>query len=113
MDDSPQAVSSALSAIHAALLAGDFASMAALNQSLEHILSKPSGSLGKANVAALRALRSKAEENTVLLRAAQRGFRAAQRRIAEIRGVATGLTTYSAAGQRSTAVYGASSDHRA
>jgi hypothetical protein len=64
------------------------------------------------DAAALDQLQRKASENAALLLAAQRGLRAAQRRIAEIRGVASGLTTYTATGHRQYSAQRTGSDHR-
>jgi hypothetical protein len=110
MTTRPDPILDGLSAIHAALLHGDFAALAALAQDLEQGLTQPAPIR---DAAALSLMRRKATENAALLLAAQRGLRAAQRRIAEIRGVATGLTTYTAAGSRLHSVQRTGSDHRA
>lgn len=48
----------------------------------------------------LAVIRRKLERNAACLQAAARGIRAARRRIAEVRGAASGLGTYDAAGRR-------------
>lgn len=48
----------------------------------------------------LRAIRQKAHRNAILLLAAQRGIRAARRRVAEIRTASSGLVTYDRSGKR-------------
>ena len=103
-------LSDSLTALHRALLAGDFRAMTGLTHQIERHLD--SGAAQGLDAAALSRLRRLADENAVLLRAAQRGLRAAQRRIAEIRGVATGLTTYTAGGQRRTSASASGPDHR-
>lgn len=110
MNDSHRAVADRLAAIRRAALGGDFAAMPALGQELELLLAP--GQFAPTRDAAL-ALHRQAQENAVLLRATQRGLRAAQRRLAEIRGVAAGLTTYSAQGTRKTTALRLGPDHRA
>lgn len=110
MADSHAAIAESLAAIRRAALGGDLAAMPALSQGLDLLLLSPGFSLSPDAAQSLHRL---AEENAVLLRAAQRGLRAARRRLAEIRGVATGLTTYSAQGQRQTAALRPGRDHRA
>lgn len=110
MGDSAPAIAACLGAIHRAVLAGDFPALPGLCATLEQGLG--SGEIA-ASEGAARDLRRLAQENAVLLRAAQRGLRAAQRRVAEIRGVASGLTTYSATGLRQTSPLHSGSDHRA
>ena len=99
-----------LTALHRALLAGDFRALTGLTHQIERHLD--GGATKGLDAAALAGLRRLADENAILLRAAQRGLRAAQRRIAEIRGVATGLTTYTAGGQRRTSASASGPDHR-
>lgn len=110
MDDSHAAVANSLGAIRRAALGGDFTALPALSRELEDHLQGARRSASRETAAALQRL---AAENAVLLRAAQRGLRAAQRRLAEIRGVADGFTTYSAQGQRRTSGLRGGSDHRA
>ncbi len=98
-----------MKAINAALLSGDYPSMAAMTEHLERALA---GKLEGLNKTGLMQLRAQAQTNAVLLQSAQRGLRAAQRRIAEIRGVAAGLSTYSAKGQRTYSAQRAGQDHR-
>lgn len=103
-------LSDSLTAMNRALLAGDFRAMPDLTRQIERHLEQ--GAAKGLAPAALTRLRRQADENAVLLRSAQRGLRAAQRRIAEIRGVATGLTTYTAGGQRRTSAPALGPDHR-
>ena len=105
-----ETLTDSLTALHRAQLRGDFRAMTGLTHQIERHLD--SGVAQGLDTAALSRLRRLADENAVLLRAAQRGLRAAQRRIAEIRGVTTGLTTYTAGGQRRTNASAAGPDHR-
>ena len=99
-----------LDAIRQSILTGDFAALAILTQSLEAALGRPKAALDRKTLIALQA---KADRNAALLRAAQRGLRAAQRRISEIRGVSLGLSTYDASGQRAYQAHSVNPDHRA
>ena len=108
--DSQALLHDSLTALHRALLAGDFRAMTGLTQQIERHLD--GGAALGLDATALARLRCLANENAVLLRSAQRGLRAAQRRIAEIRGVATGLTTYTAGGQRRTSAPASGPNHR-
>jgi hypothetical protein len=110
MDKASEELLASLTCMHAALLSGDFAAMAGLTERLERQLTR---GLITTDPVMLRDLRKKSAENAVLLRSAQRGLRAAQRRIAEIRGVSAGLTTYSADGQRTYSAHRGGPDHRA
>jgi hypothetical protein len=112
MDSPASPLLTAMTQMHTALLSGDFAAMAGLTQILEAQMS-----LGPRDMAGFAAqgpaLRRMAAENEALLRSTQRGLRAAQRRIAEIRGVSSGLSTYTADGTRNYRALRDGPDHRA
>lgn len=110
MADPAQDMLATMAATHRALLAGDFAALAQLAPLLDACRAALPPHLP---APALQALQRKAHENAALLRAAQRGLRSAARRIAEIRGVATGLSTYTAGGARQHTGPRGGSDHRA
>lgn len=88
-----------LDRVHAALMAGDLASLAAHVAALEAL---PTERLAGLGAAPLGRLRAKADRNARCLEAAGRGLRAAQRRLAEIRAAGQGLQTYDVQGQRRT-----------
>lgn len=98
-----------LDAITQAILTGDLARLSELTRALEQTLTRP-GALAGSN--ALTALQAKVDRNATLLRAAQRGLRSAQRRLAEIRGVSRGLSTYDADGHRAFKAGPGLADHR-
>lgn len=85
--------------LHAALRAGQIEQIADLVTQIEEKLAEVS----PADRHLLRRLQAKANSNGQLLEAAGRGIRAAQRRIAEIAAVRSGLATYDRAGQRQEA----------
>jgi hypothetical protein len=85
-----------LDRIHDALRAADYAALSALEQSLLQEIARPAA----LSAADLQLIRHRAERNAACLVAAQRGIRAARRRLAEIRGAASGLVTYDRAGKR-------------
>lgn len=82
---------------YTALLKSDFAALAPISARLEEELARASSGLG---AEALRRIRQKADRNAVVLLAAQRGMRAARRRLEEIRSAASGLVTYDRSGKR-------------
>lgn len=82
---------------YAALLKSDLTALPGLAAQLEQELQHGAQSYGEAD---LRAIRLKADRNAVVLLAAQRGIRAARRRVAEIRAAASGLVTYDRSGKR-------------
>lgn len=99
-----------LDAITQAILTGDLAGLSGLTVLLEEDLTRHQGDLDRES---LEAMQKKVDRNAALLRAAQRGLRAAQRRLAEIRGVSQGLTTYDAQGLRATRPQSGLADRRA
>ena len=82
---------------HQALLRSDYAALAELGAMLEREMVTPNRKIDESG---LRVIRRKAERNAVCLMAAQRGIKAARRRLAEIRSNAKGLVTYNRAGKR-------------
>ncbi len=80
---------------HGALLAGDLAALAGLDDRL----SAAAEALPTLNLATARRLQRKAERNARLLQAAGRGLRAARDRMAEI-ATGPGLATYDAQGRK-------------
>jgi hypothetical protein len=85
-----------LDATHAALLDGDLDAIGALAAQLDGLL----GTLGAISGETLSLIRTKAVRNAAVLRAAEQGVRAAQRRLAELREAASGHRTYGRDGHR-------------
>ncbi len=83
--------------VYAALRRADYGALAGLTERLERELEAPSEKYTEARLAIIR---RKAERNAACLLAAQRGIRAARRRLADIRSTATGLVTYDRSGHR-------------
>ena len=86
-----------LDQVYEALLRSDFAALPGMTLLLEQELQSPSMTLTAAH---LSTIRHKAERNGTCLIAAQRGVKAARRRLAEIRSNAGGLVTYDRKGRR-------------
>jgi len=86
-----------LDLVYDALLRADFASLPMMAEELERELATPSVKLSESQLAIIR---RRAERNGACLIAAQRGVKAARRRLAEIRSTATGLVTYDRSGRR-------------
>ena len=86
-----------LDQVYDALLRSDYASLQGMAAQLEQELRNPVAQMSEAN---LSIIRRKAERNGACLLAAQRGVKAARRRLAEIRSTATGLVTYDRSGRR-------------
>lgn len=82
---------------YAALLRTDLAALAGLSAALERELQLVAGGLAEVQ---LRAIRQKADRNAVVLLAAQRGIRAARRRLQEVRSASSGLVTYDRSGRK-------------
>ncbi len=99
-----------LDEITQAILTGDLSGLSDLTGTLENTLSRHKDLLDRQT---LQSMQKKLDRNAALLRAAQRGLRAAQRRLAEIRGVSQGLTTYDATGTRLCRPPSGHADHRA
>lgn len=95
--DPLQRLDHTMDALRAALLSGDLLALAPL----EAILTAESRSLAAETPAdSLARLRGKAAQNEVLLAAALRGLRSAQRRMAEIEAIQNGFSTYDHQGLR-------------
>lgn len=86
-----------LDQVYEALLQSDYAALPGMTEELEQELLSPSTVLTQTH---LTAIRRKAERNGACLLAAQRGVKAARRRLAEIRSTASGLVTYDRQGRR-------------
>lgn len=89
-------VASLLDEIHQTLLARHYDRLSPLTLALEDALSRAKN----LDSAALALIQTRAARNAATLTAVQRGIRAALRRVAEIRSVSTGLTTYDKSGLR-------------
>lgn len=97
IDDQGSTALAVLDAIYAALLRSDLDALPGLTERLELDLSRHYPTFGER---ALRQIRQKADRNAVVLLAAQRGIRAARRRIDDIRSASAGLVTYDRSGKR-------------
>ena len=86
-----------LDQVYDALLRSEYAALAGLSASLDRELQKPSEPMTEAKLAVIR---RKASRNATCLEAAQRGIKAARRRLADIRTTASGLVTYDRSGRR-------------
>ena len=100
MQDQPDAMSRLLDAVHDALTGADYRALAPLTVQIEAEMTRLEAASG---VAALSGMRSRALRNAACLLAAQRGFRAARRRVEEIRAARSGLVTYGPKGRRAEA----------
>lgn len=88
----------ALDRVYAALLVADFNELPKIVTETEGLLA---GFEGLPDPAIAMRLRHKANRNSQCLQAAARGLRNAQRRMAEMSGSSTVLSTYTSRGQRS------------
>lgn len=86
-----------LDQVYTALLQSDYGALPGLTARLDRELQTPSEPLTEAR---LQIIHRRAERNAACLLAAQRGIRAARRRLAEIRSTASGLVTYDRSGRR-------------
>jgi hypothetical protein len=86
-----------LDAVHAAVIDGDYPQLGPLTQGIEAELTRLEASR---DAAVLGRVRQRAERNATCLLAAQRGFRAARRRVAEITAARSGMVTYDTNGRR-------------
>ena len=93
-----------LDRVHRALLQGDYAALpaltAALTAAMAALQTAPAGR------ATLEAVAQRAHRNEACLLAAQRGIRAAQRRLRDIRSAGSSLVTYDQKGRRAEVVAG-------
>jgi hypothetical protein len=97
MDRTEPRLATLLDLVHAALMAADHAALGALESDLLQELDQPGFALTEAE---LRLVRHRAARNAVCLLAAQRGLKAARRRLGDIRDAASGLVTYDREGRR-------------
>lgn len=102
------ALTDGLDRIRDALRRGDYAALAALAQQIEQALPVANA----LNAPALAKLRADAERTAACLAAARSGFRAARRRLAEIRAGAGGLATYDRNGRVERGATGAGRQKR-
>lgn len=86
-----------LDQVYEALLRCDYAALPGMTDLLEAELQSPASILTEPQLALIR---RKAARNGICLLAAQRGVKAARRRLAEIRSTAGGLVTYDRKGRR-------------
>ena len=93
-----EALSRALDATHAAILAGRINDLGALTQ----VISDHAVDFGTASQGQMRRIRDQAARNALCLQAAIKGIRAAQRRLAELRAASTGHATYNQNGKRAS-----------
>lgn len=110
MTNPAKAIHATLDAITQSILNGNLAELSLLTQALEQSLSQNQGRLDHETLVAMQ---KKIDRSAILLRASQRGLRAAQRRLAEIRGVSNGLATYDAQGLRAYKPTAGQADRRA
>ena len=90
-----------LDQVYDALLRSDYAGLWGMAEQLEQELAQPSARLSAVQ---LQSIERKALRNAACLMAAQRGVKAARRRLAEIRSTATGLVTYDRSGRRAEVI---------
>lgn len=86
-----------LDQVHTALVQSNYGVLPELTERLAEELQTPSGHMTETG---LRIIQHKADRNAACLLAAQRGIKAAQRRLADIRATAGGLVTYDRSGRR-------------
>jgi len=90
-----------LDRVHEILRRGNLTALPEAAAAIEAEIASLAATSGPAPRAAdLAALRRKLARNALCLEGAARGIRAARRRIAEVRGAASGLAAYDAAGRR-------------
>lgn len=89
-----------LDQVHAALLRADYAALPAMTAALEEELA----ARAPWSEPQMAVIRGKATRNGACLIAAQRGVKAARRRLAEIRTAAAGLVTYDRKGRRAEVI---------
>lgn len=92
----PDALTTALDAIHAAVTCGRFDELAALTD----IMVKTEAQMQSATPAQMRHIQALATRNARCLEAAIKGVRSAQRRFAELRAARAGHATYDQHGHR-------------
>lgn len=86
-----------LDLVHEALIAADYGRLGPLTTEISAELDLLEG---RRDTAALKRVHIKARRNEACLLAAQRGFRAARRRVEEIKAARSGLVTYDTKGRR-------------
>lgn len=90
-----------LDQVYAAMLRSDYAALPVLATALETALA---GQAPPLTEAAVQMIRRKAERNASVLLAAQRGIKAARRRLADIRSSSSSFVTYDRSGRRAEVV---------
>ncbi len=95
--EGPAALETLLDNVHAAVLAGDHATLLQLTPSIEQGLARLDPI---ANLDIAQRLQRKAERNAICLQAALRGIRAAHRRVQEVGTARSGFATYDGSGRR-------------
>ena len=86
-----------LDRVHTALTRAEYGQLAPLSVEIEAELARLEGNRDGAALLRVQAL---ARRNETCLQAAQRGFRAARRRVEEIKAARSGLVTYDTKGRR-------------
>lgn len=84
-----------LDQVYDAMLRSDYGALPALGTRLEAVLQGPPPAQ-----ADLQLIRTKADRNAAVLLAAQRGIKAARRRLADVRAATGALVTYDRSGRR-------------
>lgn len=95
--DAPDAMALLLDRVHAALMQADYGQLGPLTAEIEEELMRLET---RRDTAALLRVQTRARRNESCLQATQRGFRAARRRVEEIKAARSGLVTYDTKGRR-------------
>lgn len=95
--DTPHRMALLLDDVHRALTGADYGALGPLTAEIEAEMTRLETD---GDGAALMGVQARALRNARCLQAAQRGFRAAHRRVAEIRAARSGLVTYDPKGRR-------------
>jgi hypothetical protein len=97
----PLGAEQVLDQVYAAMLISDYGALPALTAELEKALQRQAKPSTEAEV---QMIRRKAERNAAVLLAAQRGIKAARRRLADIRASSSSFVTYDRSGRRAEVV---------
>lgn len=95
------AAAKVLDQIYAAMLASDYGALAGLTVALEQAQQWQTNPPTETEI---QLIRYRAERNAAVLLAAQRGIRAARRRLADIRASSSSFVTYDSSGRRAEVV---------
>ncbi len=97
----PTVAAQVLDQVYAAMLRSDYGALAALTDELERALQRQANPPSEAEA---QTIRRKAERNAAVLLAAQRGIKAARRRLADVRASSASLVTYDRSGRRAEVI---------